>query len=278
MRFCIVGTGRCGSSLLRNILNRNPDVFVFNETHWIPKLYERFGTEQGHPEEFLNMVDRFFHATGKRITDVDRDRYFNLIPDRRPLSVKAFCDGLGRLFAETEGKNYWADKTPDYGPWMRDIQSLWPDCKFLHMVRHGADVALSMSNHPGYRWLVSLDEDYWPSVAYHQYYRSVPTTEHPLEDFGQLWYRRLSRIRNASYELRNNSYQEFLLESFVDQPEQTLRRISKFVDIACTDNWLETAIGMIDSERIHAKKRLRRMDIFGPREIHLLKELGYETD
>mgnify|MGYP006449510867 CR=1 FL=1 len=40
--FFIVGTGRCGTQMLRNILNVWPDVVILPETHFIIKLYDKY--------------------------------------------------------------------------------------------------------------------------------------------------------------------------------------------------------------------------------------------
>ena len=73
MRFCIVGTGRCGTTLLRNILSEHPTVAVFNETHWIPKLYEFFGTGTGPVADMIDIVRRTTFANGKVVTELADD-------------------------------------------------------------------------------------------------------------------------------------------------------------------------------------------------------------
>ena len=42
MNFCIVGTGRCGTTLMAKLFNSHEQIFIFNETHFIPKLYVKF--------------------------------------------------------------------------------------------------------------------------------------------------------------------------------------------------------------------------------------------
>lgn len=62
---------------------------------------------------------------------------------------------LLHMFAADAGKKYWADKTPDYGPHLEMLQGLWPECRFVHLIRNGAEVVRSMASHPGYRWLAA---------------------------------------------------------------------------------------------------------------------------
>ncbi|MGH7834224.1 MAG: sulfotransferase, partial [Candidatus Binatia bacterium] len=45
MFVCIVGTSRCGTTLLRQMMHEHPDLVVFRETHWLPKLVEFFGMQ-----------------------------------------------------------------------------------------------------------------------------------------------------------------------------------------------------------------------------------------
>ena len=44
MEVCLVGTGRCGTTLLRELLHRHPGLYVFDETHWVPQLDRLFGS------------------------------------------------------------------------------------------------------------------------------------------------------------------------------------------------------------------------------------------
>lgn len=276
MKFCLVGTGRCGSTVLTRMLNYHPDVFVFNETHWVPKMHEIFGSGKGYPDEFMRVVEKTFHITGSLVTNIDRHKVLSLFEHGREISLRAFCDGLGKLIADDHGKQYWADKTPDYGPWLGVIKKHWPECKFIHLVRHGADVAASMSRHPGYQWMASAGEDSWVPASYNHYYKAVPIVEKPLEDYAALWYRRFRRIRNEVVGFEPESYKEFRFESFATKPESTLKDIADFVGLKTTDDWLSRSVQELDVTRLTARISTRSLDYMSEREMRLLRELGYE--
>jgi len=275
MRFCIIGTGRSGTTLLHNLLNLHPDVFVFNETHWIPKMYEFYGTGEAYPIDFINIIQKTFHVTGQAVTNINKSHILSLFEKNKPITAQHFCDTIGLMFATNEGKQYWADKTPDYGPYLSVIQHLWPDCKFIHMIRHGADTALSMSQHPGFQWMASAGDDYWSHASFNQYFRQISPTHCPLDEYVQLWSRRLLRIQNEAKRLKIGSYYELRLEDLVTYPDETLRYIAKFTNISCDEFWLVNAISKIDANRIQLRKNERRLDILGERERELLKSLGY---
>jgi hypothetical protein len=51
-------------------------------------------------------------------------------------------------YAEREGKSRWADKTPAYIGHVDRLAEIWPDARFVVLVRDGRDVALSVMNVP----------------------------------------------------------------------------------------------------------------------------------
>ena len=181
MRFFIVGTGRCGSTVIRNILNSRSDTFVFNETHWIPHLVQFSKQNMISVSKGLDIIRNTNHVTGKAVTDLSKINTL-LQPLRdQTLHVRDLTDAIGRSLAHISGKEIWADKTPDYGPYMSLLQYLWPDCKFIHMIRNGVDVAQSMSKHPGYIRLAAENVTNWVPVSY---------SYQPTEELGGAFHRR----------------------------------------------------------------------------------------
>jgi sulfotransferase family protein len=51
-------------------------------------------------------------------------------------------------YAGTEGKTRWGDKTPAYIGHVDRLASIWPDARFVVLVRDGRDVALSVMSVP----------------------------------------------------------------------------------------------------------------------------------
>lgn len=99
MLFSVVGTGRCGSTLLGEMMNLRPELFVFRESHWIPKLFEAFGLTRAAPAEMVEMVLRTYFITGERVIQCDEATLRNLFPEAAETGVAAFCERIGSAFS-----------------------------------------------------------------------------------------------------------------------------------------------------------------------------------
>ncbi len=277
MLFCVVGTGRCGTTLLWEMLNLHPEVYVFRESHWIPKMYELFGTGTGDAAELVDVVMRITHVTGELVFPGDRRMLEALFPVPEEIGVAAFCDRVGSAFARQDGKRHWADKTPDYGPYMGMLQRLWPSCRFVHIIRDGVATALSMSRHPGYRWLASARESWWISPAFNGYHRSIEPADRPFREFGALWCRRLRRIRDEAQRLASDSYMEMRFEDLIENPLPALARLCRLLGLEAPEEWLEAACARVDPRRVTSRSTPELAAALEPAAARLMAELGYSS-
>jgi hypothetical protein len=275
MHGCIVGTGRCGSTLLWDMLNRHPDLFVFRESHWIPKMYEFFGQGPGPVEILSRIVLHTTHVNGERVFPGDAATLSEACAGVESIGVAAFCDRVGRLLAKRAGKRAWADKTPDYGPYMGMLHALWPACRFLHVVRDGADVAVSMSRHPGYQWLAASGETWWVPASFNHYYRAAELHDPPFREYAELWARRLRRIQDEAGRLPAGLMMDVRFEDLVNRPAETLGEVCRFLRLESPAAWLAEASARADRNRVQSRSTddlIREMGD-GPRRLRA--ELGY---
>jgi hypothetical protein len=131
----------------------------------------------------------------------------------------------------------WGDKTPDYGFYMGLIQSLWPECKFIHMVRDGLATAKSMSRHSGCMLMVSNGWDNWCSLSYDKLYTKYSVQSVPFTAYISSWCRRLNRIRNESKQLRSGTYLEIDFNTLLYEPVNQLSLISEFLSLSDDVHW-----------------------------------------
>ncbi|SHH86249.1 sulfotransferase family protein [Cognatishimia maritima] len=278
MEFCVVGTGRCGSKLLRSMFNYHPDLFVFNETHWFAKLHEWFGTAQAAPSAMLDVIQRSRHVDGSTITEVDSARFLTEmnLPDRLPPAD--FCDALGRYFARQHGKTLWADKTPDYGYMASTLQIHWPKCKVIHLIRDGAAVAQSMSKHPGYQALAALGQRFWCPLSLDFPGIDAPDTPPDMARYSELWHDRLTRIRNEATRLSPGSYLEVRHEDILASPQDNLDKVARFTGLRSPSEWQQQAETLINPKIANKPRPTHVLSSFAPHHLTLMRELGYPAD
>lgn len=278
MKFCVVGTGRCGTRLLRSMLNAHPDVFVFNETHWIANLHECFGTAEVPVDDLIDIVLRTRHVDGSPTTELDSDAFRAAMTLPYRMTPAGFANAVGLFFARQEGKTLWADKTPDYGYFAANLQLYWPDCRIIHLVRDGASVVRSMAGHPGYRALVALGRQHWLSLSLDYPGFSGEISQPRPEQYVELWYRRLMRIRNEYARLRPGSYIEIRHEDVLATPEAVLTRIAGFAGLRPDEAWLKGAGSLIDAQKATKSRPDAVLRHFGEKHLRLMHELGYPTE
>jgi hypothetical protein len=144
----IVGVPRSGTTLLRFMLDSHPSLAIPPETgflawplRWIKIVAPR--------ESLYRVVTRLPLRSGPW-----QDFGLNALEFRQQLrQIEPFdlAQGLRtfyRLYAEQQNKPRYGDKTPLYCKHMETIETLLPEAHFVHIIRDGRDVALSLRSLP----------------------------------------------------------------------------------------------------------------------------------
>ena len=195
----IVGVPRSGTTLLRMMVDAHSTVAIPPETGFLPLLAD------------LDPRTDDAHAAWELITgfptwpDFQLDaQVFRDALDRSRATPSEAARTFYRLYAARFAKARWGDKTPTYGTQLDRISSLLPEARYVHIVRDGRDVMLSVR---------------------HLWFRPGDSVEACAED----WATRLARTRELGF--RAAHYLEVRYEDLVRAPEETLRSICHFVDL-----------------------------------------------
>jgi hypothetical protein len=254
-RIFVVGTGRCGTKLLRRMLDLHPSLHVIDETHWIPVMARRHGLGWAPRDALIDIVRCTRFVEGRPTLDLDDALRAELeaLPER--IRVSDFCDAIGVALARRQRKAMWADKTPEYGLHLRMLRWLWPGARFVHIIRDGPRVTASMIRHPGYAAMAALETWDWSDLACGwqptrlSEARVAEVREKRPEEFSRLWHWRLMTIARQARQLPPGSYREIRYEDLVRRPESALREIASFLDLPVVPSWLTTAAGLVDPAR-----------------------------
>lgn len=161
----IVGSERSGTTLLRLMLDAHPDIAIPPETYFIPHLLKLEGDSNQLREAFYKALKAEPRWQDFQLT---KEPFYENLVKIEPFTI---TDGLRcfyKTYAERFQKSRWGDKTPRYVLCMKDIQTLLPEAHFIHIIRDGRDVALSIKGKwfsPGNdmetqasRWLLRIQE------------------------------------------------------------------------------------------------------------------------
>lgn len=126
----ILGVPRSGTTLLRTILDGHSAIAAGPETPWL----------SGHqPRSLMGLWSAL------RDEPWGYCKSFNMPADVATDAARAFMAVLMDRYCLARGKTRWAEKTPDNALYVPFLLNLFPDARFVHLVRDGLDTAMSTS-------------------------------------------------------------------------------------------------------------------------------------
>jgi hypothetical protein len=154
--FFVVGFPRSGTKMLRELINNNPQVWISEvESNFIPRFtrrIDRYGDLSIY-ENFERLAaalegTRAFWAWRRRGIRIERRPWFDAC---RSFDWTGVLESLFHRVYEQEMRGsrvpweqvLWGDKTPLYVTAMPQLAELFPQSRFVHIVRDPRDCALS---------------------------------------------------------------------------------------------------------------------------------------
>src|SRR5215813_279162 len=144
----IVGCPRSGTTLIQRMVNAHPDIAITPESHWIPRLYAKHWALTPEGRAKPKLIRRLLgHPKFARLK-ISAEELTRLAGNGQPVSYTDLVSRILDLYGERQGKPVVGDKTPDYVRSIETLHGLWPSARFVHVIRDGRDVALSMMDWP----------------------------------------------------------------------------------------------------------------------------------
>jgi hypothetical protein len=140
----LVGCPRSGTTLLRRMLDAHPEVAITPETHWIPELLDQRAERDNNGAVTMETVQalsthRKFARLGITAGELEA-----LVSEGHAMSYSSFVGRVFDLYGMKHGKSLVGDKTPGYVRKIAILNALWPRAGYVHLVRDGRDVCLSV--------------------------------------------------------------------------------------------------------------------------------------
>lgn len=205
--FFIVGVHRSGTTLLRYMLGSSPRIYIPPESDFIPYFFQKSPTAEMAPHRAAEIIATIFSRyrfVGE--WQGDPPEIASLLPEGPACTPAAFLSALYATYAQQQGAVRWGDKTPIYASYMDLIHDIFPQAQFIHLIRDGRDVALSM-----------LDK--WGEGEFHidLYYAA------------RSWVRRIRQAQASGSRLGSSLYYELRYEDLVRDPEVALEPLCAFL-------------------------------------------------
>ncbi|MEA2517440.1 MAG: hypothetical protein QOG16_1278 [Actinomycetota bacterium] len=190
------------------MLNAHPEVAVPSESRFVVEFWE--GRDEVDADVFLKkLAAHHLFAQWQIPIDSVRAEIGNARTCRYAEAVAAAY----QAFARAHGKVRWGDKTPRYVEHIPLLVELFPDARFVHLLRDGRDVALSYAN--------------------------VPFGPKTVARAAQLWAARVEAGIRDGRALPPGRYLELMYEDLIEDSEGEIKTLCDFLD-------LEFDAGMLD--------------------------------
>jgi len=213
----IFGMPRSGTKLLRDLLNRNEKISIpVAESHFIPYFVSKYGLdfnlslEKNRKKiyrEFINTSYRFF------LKQLSIEFEEEEVLGSREISDWAvlfeYWLRKGGQCLETK-EVIFGDKTPGYIRHISLLKEVFPQCKFVHIIRDPRDYALSARKA-------------WKKNTYRA---------------AERWRETLERFDKDSQNMSEEDISVVYYEEVLERPEEVIRRLCSFLGVEYVPNML----------------------------------------
>ena len=221
------------------MLDSHPELAVPPETSFVGSVAMLQGPSEALRRSFYDTVtaDRIAISNWSDF-GLDKEALRTRLESIEPFTVTAGLRAFYALYAESQGKPRYGEKTPGYVFMMPQIAALLPEAHFIHVIRDPGDTALS-----------------WRKTWF------APSQD--LRVLGEAWRKHVEAGRRAAALVRR--YVEVRFEDLVLEPSRELKRICEYLALRWDPVMLDYgAQGAARVERLQGRRHARGQMI--PRE------------
>ncbi|NET88578.1 MAG: sulfotransferase [Kamptonema sp. SIO1D9] len=217
--FFIAGAPKSGTTWVQRLLDAHPEIVCSGEGHFPDKLAEPLANVfKGYNEHQRLVSDRVYE---------NKPYYNGLSPEHFDFTVLSLmCLVMNQRQIE-ENVKCIGDKTPRYTFYLEYLGNLLPKAKFIHVIRDGRDVVVSVCHH-----------------AYRAGDKEALQTNSPkflqyTANFAKTWAENVQAARNFG-KMEPNRYLEIRYEDLHENGETAIANLLDFLKVSQTPELIAT--------------------------------------
>lgn len=228
-RAFIFGNPRSGTSLLRLMLNAHPLIISPPESgflQWWYKKYKRWSIRDSMSQQYVEQyVEDVLSSRKIETWNLSKKALFSYILDKKPNSYAEIGESVYLIYAQKKGKDpsVIIDKNNYYIHHLNSLKEIWPDAKFIHLIRDGRDVACS---YMGVKDL-KTKSDYKPQLPY------------DIKDIAREWVINNQNIMKFGSTQKEGNFVSIRYEDLLNNVESTLSKLLKLFGLNFDERMLE---------------------------------------
>lgn len=283
--FFILSNPRSGSSLLRVICDSHPEITVPPEcgfTEWWHEKYKDWKSIDNQTRRLNSFCGDLASSRKFETWNFDFSYFKNLVKAYKPENYADLVALVHVAFGLEKGKKIkaWGDKNNYFINKTDLLNQLFPEAKFIFIVRDGRDVAtsyISLKN-------LKTESPYAPKLP------------SEINEIALEWNRNNSKVTSFLSGLKESNILILRYEDLVNRLEENCKMICKFLNVPFNPQMLEYyKIGLEPMQTLDWKKKTLRspdklaigkykklltseeIDLFNSIAGKTLKEFGYEV-
>lgn len=169
-----------------------------------------------------------------------------------------------RQVPDMEKYNGWGWKEPNSHLIIPVMHDFFPGCKYIHTVRHGLDMAYSSNQQQLFNW--------GPLFGI-----TLPESENetPSASF-RYWTEANKRVLALQEKIGQDKILIVNFDRLCEEPEEGVREITEFLQIAPTDELMQAAARLPDTPTTAGRWKQHRGDVFDAADLEFLNDMGFE--
>ncbi|MDH3600407.1 MAG: sulfotransferase [Candidatus Tectomicrobia bacterium] len=143
---CIVGSGRCGTTLLVAMLNASGNLHIPYESSFLVRAEPFFSKSKITEDDYEILAHLFFLTSEKKGWGLSSESLVGAMKRCRPTTLAGVVDVICREYLDQAGlaeSVEWGLKRPLMICHLDRVYRCFPSAKVIHVVRDGRDVSLS---------------------------------------------------------------------------------------------------------------------------------------